>query len=118
MTAPALITAFTAMFVIDPPGLAPLFIAMTQACRRPAAQDRPARLRRRGGADGAPPSVGEALLGFIGISMPAFRIAGGVLLFLTALDMLFERRASAARGQRRGGSDPTTTRRSFRSRCR
>ena len=30
--------------------------------------------------------------GFIGISMPAFRIAGGVLLFLTALDMLFQRR--------------------------
>jgi len=36
---------------------------------------------------------GEAVLGFIGISMPAFRIAGGILLFLTALDMLFERRS-------------------------
>ncbi len=35
---------------------------------------------------------GEAVLGFVGISMPAFRIAGGILLFLTALDMLFERR--------------------------
>ena len=31
-------------------------------------------------------------MNFIGISMPAFRIAGGVLLFITALDMLFERR--------------------------
>jgi multiple antibiotic resistance protein len=31
-------------------------------------------------------------LTLIGISIPAFRIAGGVLLFLTALDMLFERR--------------------------
>ncbi|SLN16265.1 hypothetical protein ROA7450_00420 [Roseovarius albus] len=37
-------------------------------------------------------AFGEAVLGFIGISMPAFRIAGGILLFLTALDMLFERR--------------------------
>ena len=36
--------------------------------------------------------VGEGLLNFVGISMPAFRIAGGLLLFLTALDMLFERR--------------------------
>merc|ERR1711960_37010 len=36
---------------------------------------------------------GEQVLGFIGISMPAFRIAGGILLFLTALDMLFERRS-------------------------
>ncbi len=36
--------------------------------------------------------LGESVLGFIGISMPAFRIAGGILLFLTALDMLFERR--------------------------
>ena len=37
-------------------------------------------------------AFGEAVLGFIGISMPAFRVAGGVLLFITALDMLFDRR--------------------------
>jgi multiple antibiotic resistance protein len=43
--------------------------------------------------------AGESLLGFIGISMPAFRIAGGILLFLTALDMLFERRAPGPEGQ-------------------
>jgi multiple antibiotic resistance protein len=43
--------------------------------------------------------MGEALLGFIGISMPAFRIAGGILLFLTALDMLFERRTQRREGQ-------------------
>jgi multiple antibiotic resistance protein len=31
--------------------------------------------------------------------MPAFRIAGGILLFLTALDMLFERRTERREGQ-------------------
>ncbi|MDZ4134524.1 MAG: MarC family protein, partial [Paracoccaceae bacterium] len=36
---------------------------------------------------------------FIGISMTAFRIAGGILLFLTALDMLFERRTQRREGQ-------------------
>jgi hypothetical protein len=46
---------------------------------------------------------GESILGFIGISMPAFRIAGGILLFLTALDMLFERRTQRREGQK---SDP------------
>jgi multiple antibiotic resistance protein len=43
--------------------------------------------------------AGEAILSFIGISMPAFRIAGGILLFLTALDMLFERRTQRREGQ-------------------
>jgi len=44
-------------------------------------------------------AFGEAVLEFIGISMPAFRIAGGVLLFLTALDMLFERRTKRRKDQ-------------------
>jgi multiple antibiotic resistance protein len=39
------------------------------------------------------------VLDFVGISMPAFRIAGGILLFLTALDMLFERRTKRRQGQ-------------------
>ena len=42
---------------------------------------------------------GETVLGFIGISMPAFRIAGGILLFLTALDMLFQRRSKRRENQ-------------------
>ncbi len=36
--------------------------------------------------------VGEAFLHAIGIGMPAFRISGGILLFLTAVEMLFEKR--------------------------
>ena len=39
------------------------------------------------------------MLTVIGISMPAFRISGGILLFLTALDMLFERRTQRREGQ-------------------
>jgi multiple antibiotic resistance protein len=96
-----LITAFATLFVvIDPPGLVPLFIALTQgmdATKRRAMAQRACiiatiMLMLFG-------LMGEALLGFIGISMPAFRIAGGILLFLTALDMLFERRTQRREGQ-------------------
>ena len=90
-----LITAFVTMFVvIDPIGLAPLFVALTQGMSDQARR----RIAVRATLTGvllllAFAAFGEALLSFIGISMPAFRIAGGVLLFLTALDMLFERRS-------------------------
>lgn len=92
----ALITAFATLFVIiDPIGLTPIFVALTQGME-------PARRRSialRSCLTGAVILVvfaifGEALLGFVGISMPAFRIAGGILLFLTALEMLFQKRAT------------------------
>ncbi|MCB1335843.1 MAG: MarC family protein [Roseivivax sp.] len=95
------ITAFATLFVvIDPVGLTPLFIALTQGV--------PVEQRRRIGLRACAVALavlaafaffGEAALGFIGISMPAFRIAGGILLFLTALDMLFERRSKRRKGQ-------------------
>ncbi|WP_171098590.1 MULTISPECIES: MarC family protein [unclassified Ruegeria] len=88
------ITAFTTMFVvIDPFGTTPIFVALTQ--------DLDAATRRKIAIRScltaaciliAFAAFGEAVLGFVGISMPAFRVAGGALLFLTALDMLFERR--------------------------
>ncbi|WP_415182742.1 MarC family protein [Phaeovulum sp.] len=97
------ITAFATLFVVvDPIGLAPVFIALTQGMEP--------RARRRVGIRALMTGAllltlfgvfGDALLSAIGISMPAFRIAGGVLLFLTALDMLFERRT-----QRREGQNP------------
>lgn len=96
-----LITAFVTMFVvIDPIGLAPLFVALTQ--------DVPERQRRnialRACTIGMAILIafalfGESILTFIGISMPAFRVAGGILLFLTALDMLFERRTKRREDQ-------------------
>jgi multiple antibiotic resistance protein len=96
-----LITAFTTLFVvIDPIGLTPIFVALTAGA--------PAAERRAIAARACLIAVlvlalfagfGEAVLGFIGISMPAFRIAGGILLFLTALDMLFERRTQRREDQ-------------------
>ncbi len=35
---------------------------------------------------------GESLLGALGISLAAFRVAGGIMLFLIALEMVFEKR--------------------------
>ena len=86
----ALVTLFV---VIDPIGMAPLFVALTQG--QTAARRRAIALRACLIAFGLLTLfgvAGEAVLGFVGISMPAFQIAGGLLLFLTALDMLFERR--------------------------
>jgi len=96
-----LITAFVTLFVIiDPIGMTPLFVAMTQGMS--TAKRRAIALRAC--ITSALiliifASFGEAVLGFIGISMPAFRIAGGILLFLTALDMLFERRSKRRKSQ-------------------
>ncbi len=105
---PALIAAFTTLFIIiDPPGLAPLYIALTQGMT--AAQRRAIGLRAclvAGVLMLLFLFLGEAVLRFIGISMPAFRIAGGVLLFLTALDMLFERRQTRRKGNADEGADP------------
>lgn len=89
-----LLTAFVTLFVIiDPIALVPLFIPLTKGMD--ATQRRRIALRAAVVAAGVLTVfglVGDGLLTLIGISIPAFRIAGGVLLFLTALDMLFERR--------------------------
>lgn len=96
-----LITAFVTLFVVvDPVGLAPLFIALTRGMT-------PHERRRTGFRAVAIAAglltlfglAGESILHGIGISLSAFRIAGGMLLFLTALDMLFERRTERREGQ-------------------
>jgi multiple antibiotic resistance protein len=106
-----LITAFVTMFVvIDPIGLTPLFVALTRG-RTDAARK---RIAYRATLIAvlvllAFAAFGEAVLSFVGISMPAFRVAGGILLFLTALDMLFERRTKRREGQteEEDGDDPS-----------
>ncbi|CUH80923.1 inner membrane protein [Tritonibacter multivorans] len=103
-----LITSFVTLFVIiDPVGLLPVFVALTQGMSDQ--QRRSIAVRATLTATGILTLFalfGESVLNFVGISMPAFRVAGGVLLFLTALDMLFERRTK--RRQTQGEEvDPT-----------
>ncbi len=89
-----LITDFVTLFVIiDPIGLAPLFVALTRGAS--AAERKRICLRALTVAAfllAAFGLAGEKLLEVIGIGMPAFRISGGILLFVIAFDMLFERR--------------------------
>ncbi len=102
-----LITALvTLLVVIDPIGLAPLYIALTRGMD--AAHRRAVGLRACVIAAGLLTVfglLGEGVLNFVGISMPAFQIAGGILLFLTALDMLFERRTQRREGQQAGAAE-------------
>ena len=83
----ALLTLFV---VVDPVGLAPTFLAVTHGLPRAARQH--VALRASGIA--AAILIGTALIGdwlfrTLGISLPAFRIAGGLLLFAIAFEMLF-----------------------------
>lgn len=95
------ITAFITLFVIiDPLGLAPLFVALTAG--ESAARRRTIALTACLVAAGILTAFGlfgDTVLAIAGISMPAFRVAGGALLFLTALDMLFEKRTKRRKDQ-------------------
>lgn len=87
---PALVTFFV---IIDPIGLAPMFASLTEGTD--AAHRR--RMALRSVAISAIIITGFAyggsfLLGALGITLDAFRAAGGLLLFLIALDMVFEKR--------------------------
>ena len=86
----SLITFFV---VIDPPGCAPIYAGLS-AGATPA--------HRRSMAVRAVfvaaiilfvfAAFGETLLRSLGISLASFRIAGGIMLFLIALEMVFEKR--------------------------
>ncbi len=86
----ALVTFFV---VIDPPGCAPIYAGLTTGAS-PA--------HRRSMAIRAVvvaaiilfvfAAVGESILHALGVSLSAFRIAGGIMLFLIALEMVFEKR--------------------------
>jgi len=106
MIDPVIDTAFlistfvTLLVIIDPFGLTPVFVALTQGMT--TRERRVIALRACLTAAGLLmlfAAFGETVLGFVGISMAAFRVAGGALLFLTALDMLFERRTKRREDQ-------------------
>ena len=88
------VSAFVTFFVvIDPPGCVPIYAALTNGA---------SPTHRRAMAVRAIivaaiillifALFGEALLHALGISLNSFRIAGGIMLFMIALDMVFERR--------------------------
>ena len=88
------IPAFVTLFVIiDPIGLVPIFLALTNGGS--------VAYKRRMAVNGALIGflillvfalAGKPLLAALGISLAAFRISGGALLFLIALEMVFEKR--------------------------
>jgi multiple antibiotic resistance protein len=88
------VSAFvTFMVVIDPPGCAPIFAGLTQGAA--PAHRRSMAIRSVLIAAGILlffGLLGEDLLAALGISLSAFRIAGGIMLFLIAIDMVFEKR--------------------------
>lgn len=88
------ISAFTTLFVIiDPPGCAPIFATLTQGTSRKHQRVMAfksvgiAALILIGFA-----YVGEWLFAKLGISLDALRIAGGIMLFMIGLNMVFEKR--------------------------
>lgn len=90
-------TAFaTAITIIDPIGMVPLTVTTTVACdisRRKRVVDQAVLIASI--VMLAMGIVGPAVLVYLGITLPAFGIAGGILLFLIAMDMLFARPVSA-----------------------
>ena len=87
---PAFVTLFV---VIDPIGLGPMFMGLTAGL--------PESAKRRIGLEACliafvvlagSALFADALLKALGISLEAFRIAGGLLLFVIAFEMVFERR--------------------------
>ena len=86
----SLITFFV---VIDPPGCAPIYAGLSAGAS--AVQKRAMAIRAVGVAAAILlvfALFGEALLKGLGISLSSFRIAGGIMLFLIALEMVFEKR--------------------------
>ena len=85
------ISAFGTLFVVvDPVGLAPAFLGVTEGL--PPTARRQVGLRASliaAAVLGGTALIGDWLLRQLGIGLPAFRIAGGILLFSIASEMVF-----------------------------
>lgn len=88
------LSAFAVLFVIiDPPGCAPIFATLTHGTTRKHQREMAtksvfvAAIILFGFA-----YAGEFIFGKLGISLDALRIAGGVMLFIIGLNMVFEKR--------------------------
>lgn len=83
----------TFLVIIDPPGCAPIFASLTRGTS--LAHRRAMAIRSSVIAWGVLmffALLGKPMLHALGISLASFRIAGGIMLFMIALDMVFERR--------------------------
>ncbi|GAA0602695.1 MarC family protein [Paenochrobactrum glaciei] len=83
----------TLLVTIDPPGLAPLFLALTPGMNRQARN----QVAKRATIIGFIlltifAIAGAQIMSLFGISIGAFRVAGGLLLFWIAFEMIFEKR--------------------------
>ena len=90
----ALVSLSAIFFVVDPIGVVPIFIAMTQGDSQEKLRD----TARRASLVAAALLVFFALFGtflfkVVGVSLSAFRVAGGIVLLITGLDMLRARQS-------------------------
>ncbi len=85
-----LISAFvTLLVVVDPVGLAPTFLGLTDGVSQKFRREIALRACLIAGAILIGTALfGDWLLRNLGISLPAFRIAGGLLLFVVAFEMV------------------------------
>lgn len=90
------VTAFaTAFTIIDPVGMIPLTLVATATVPERRQQIVNEAVLVAGAVILVMALVGRPLLSYLGITLPAFTIAGGILLFLIAIDMLFARPTGA-----------------------
>ena len=95
----------TILVVVDPPGVVPIFVALTK-------DDEPSRRRAiliravliAFGVALFFLIAGRAVLSYLGVTVHAFSISGGILLFVAAMPMLFGQRGGlqAPEGKERG----------------
>ncbi|HQR79841.1 MAG TPA: MarC family protein, partial [Actinomycetota bacterium] len=79
----------TLIVIMDPAGIVPIFLALTH--RRGAVQMRRLALQASLTALGVIVGFalfGQAILGYLHVSLPALQASGGLLLLLVALDLL------------------------------
>ena len=88
------ISAFVTLFVvIDPPGCAPIYAGLTKGATTAQARSMALRATAIAGAILLMFALfGQELLAALHIELNSFRIAGGLMLFFIAFDMVFEKR--------------------------
>jgi len=97
-------TLIGVLSIVNPLGAIPVFLSLTGS-RGDAEQRRVARVAASAVAAILVVAVwtGELILGFFGIGVPAFRVAGGLLVLLMAIAMLHARTSDARHTNQEAG---------------